>query len=64
MTINSKLGELIHLKEAAQAKNARFEESLNQDSNKKREQVWYLNGFYQTVKAPENFIAKAHLILK
>lgn len=41
MTINSKLGELIHIKENLQAKNARFEEAMNQNSNKKRDQVIY-----------------------
>lgn len=41
MTINSKLGELMHIKETLQAKNARYEEAMNQDSNKKRDQVIY-----------------------
>lgn len=39
MTINSKLGELIHIREDLQAKNARHEEYLSQNSEKKREQV-------------------------
>lgn len=41
MSINSELGRLIHEREELQAKNARFEENLIQESDKKREQVFF-----------------------
>ena len=39
MKINSELGHLIQVREELQAKNARYEENLIQDSDKKRQQV-------------------------
>lgn len=39
MTINSKLGELMQIKEQIQLKNSRAEEALLKDSDKKRERV-------------------------
>lgn len=39
MTINSKLGELMQIKEQVQLKNSRTEEALMKDGDKKRQQV-------------------------
>lgn len=39
MTVNSKLGELSQIKEQLNLKNARTEESLLKDSDRKREKV-------------------------
>ena len=39
MTVNSKLGELVKIKEELNLKNARVEENLNRDGDKMRENV-------------------------
>lgn len=39
MTINSKLGELMQIKDTMNTKNMSYEETFNQDTDKKREKV-------------------------
>lgn len=43
MTINSKLGELMQIKEQIQLKNSRAEEAILKDGDKKRERVRFFN---------------------
>lgn len=49
MTVNSKLGELVQIREQLNLKNSRFEENLNRNGEKMRQNVLYMFFFFNLV---------------